>query len=53
MREARPSMKVIVCSGYDLNEEAQSVLDQGAEAFLLKPFKSSSLCPLVRETLDR
>ncbi len=36
--EARPNLKVLVCSGYSIDGPAQEILDAGAEGFLQKPF---------------
>jgi CheY-like chemotaxis protein len=52
LREARPDMKIIVCSGYDLDSTAMSLLDSGALSFLQKPFKIDSLCHTIRNILD-
>ncbi len=47
-----PNMKFIICSGYELDEDAQALLDRGAKAFLQKPFMPDELALLVRQTLD-
>ena len=36
--EARPNLKVLVCSGYSQDGLAQELLDQGAQGFIQKPF---------------
>ncbi|MBN1579252.1 MAG: PAS domain S-box protein [Anaerolineae bacterium] len=41
--QARPDMAVIICSGYELDETAQALLDAGAVAFIPKPFQVSLL----------
>ena len=46
--EARPDMKVIVCSAYANDELIQRLLDAGVQAFIQKPFTVAT----VSETLD-
>jgi DNA-binding NarL/FixJ family response regulator len=41
--EARPDMKVLVCSGYSIHGPAQDILDAGAEGFIQKPFHIAEL----------
>ncbi|MCD6533953.1 MAG: response regulator [Deltaproteobacteria bacterium] len=38
LMEARPDLKVIVCSGYSIDGPAQDILDAGAQEFIQKPF---------------
>jgi CheY-like chemotaxis protein len=52
LRSARPALKVILCSGYDLDESAQSLINAGASAFIQKPFGLEELCLEIRKTLD-
>jgi len=40
---AHPEAKVILCSGYDVGEREQALLDAGANGFLVKPFNLESL----------
>ena len=50
--EARPDMKVILMSGYELDARAQGVLDAGASAFLQKPFLIRELGAVIRKALE-
>ena len=50
--EAKPRMKVILCSDYELDATAQDLLDKGASAFIQKPFLISVLEAKVRKALD-
>jgi len=52
LMEARPDMKVVICSGYELDDASQSLLDSGASAFVQKPFQARVLLGAVREALD-
>ncbi len=49
--EARPDMKVIVCSGYSLDGPGQEILDAGAQAFIQKPFSLKTLSEKLKEVL--
>lgn len=52
LKQARPSLKVIICSGYVMDEATQELLDAGADRFLPKPFRIQTLEEEVRSTLD-
>ncbi len=41
--DARPNLKVLVCSGYSIEGPAQEILNAGAEDFIQKPFNVSGL----------
>ncbi len=43
MYEVNPSVKVIIMSGYSLNNNVQTVIDKGAKGFIQKPFSVSML----------
>ncbi|MFH1242575.1 MAG: PAS domain S-box protein [Pseudomonadota bacterium] len=47
--EARPKLRVIVCSGYAIDGPAQEILDAGAEGFIQKPFLVSTLAEKLKE----
>jgi len=49
---ARPTLKVIVCSGYDREGPPQEILDAGAEGFVQKPFSILALAEKLREVLE-
>ena len=49
--EARPGLKVIVCSGYSI-DTAQTILDAGAQGFIQKPFSILSLSKKLKEVLE-
>ena len=49
--EARPNLKVIVCSGYTLDGPAQEILDAGAQDFIQKPFSIETLSEKLRKVL--
>jgi len=50
--EARPDLKVIVCSGYSIDGPAREILDAGAQAFIQKPFSIPTLAEKLKEVLE-
>jgi two-component system, cell cycle sensor histidine kinase and response regulator CckA len=51
--KARPTLKVIICSGYSIDGPAQEIIDAGAEGFLQTPFVLKDLKNAMGEVLDR
>ncbi len=51
LMEARPEMKVLISSGYELDESARELLNAGASAFIAKPYRASSLGRELRKAL--
>lgn len=49
--EARPKMKVLVCSGYSIDGPVQDILNAGADGFLQKPFPVFILAEKLRMAL--
>jgi CheY-like chemotaxis protein len=52
LKKARPECKVIISSGFGLDDSVKSLLDAGADAFLQKPFLLADLTREVRRLLD-
>jgi DNA-binding NtrC family response regulator len=52
LKAINPAVKVLLCSGYTLNNEAEAILARGCKAFMQKPFNIQSLSVKVREVLD-
>jgi len=50
--EARPDLKVIVCSGYSIDGPAQAILDAGAEGFIQKPFSIAPFAEKLKDVLE-
>ncbi len=51
LREINPDVRVILSSGYDVDDRVKEVLDRGAVGFIQKPYHIESLLNLVRKTL--
>lgn len=52
IKEARPKMKVIVCSGYSLDSPAQEILNAGAQDFIQKPFDFKEISIKIKSVLE-
>ena len=52
MKEINPDVKVLLSSGYSLNEQAESILERGCNGFIQKPFDVAHLSHQIREVLD-
>ena len=53
LKEIRPDVKVILASGYSLNEQATRIMESGCRAFLQKPYNTGELSRTLREVLDQ
>ena len=53
MRGINPHIKAILSSGYGVNAQVQEALDEGALAFVQKPFRASDLAEKVAQALRR
>ena len=52
LRKSNPDIRVLLCSGYSINGQAQNILDRGCNGFIQKPYKISHLSQKIRELLD-
>jgi PAS domain S-box-containing protein len=52
LREISPQIKILLCSGYSINGQAQNIMDRGCNGFIQKPFKVNDLSQKIRELLD-
>ena len=51
IRKHRPQAKVIVCSGYGLDEATQQLLNEGADGFIQKPYSLSDIHAIIMRVL--
>ncbi len=51
LREIDPNVRVVVSSGYAMDEEAQRILDEGARSFVHKPFDVKSLSAALNKAV--
>jgi DNA-binding NtrC family response regulator len=47
-----PKAKILISSGYSVNGQLKSILDDGAADYIGKPFDRRKMLRLIRETLD-
>ncbi|MEW5736778.1 MAG: PAS domain S-box protein [Thermodesulfobacteriota bacterium] len=52
LRDIRRDVRVLLCSGYALNEQAARIMQMGAEGFIQKPFTLEQISHKIREVLD-
>lgn len=52
IKKARPTLKVIVCSGYSIDGPAREILNAGAQAFIQKPFSIATLTEMLKQVLE-
>ncbi len=53
LRKINPDVRVIVSSGYNVNQQITHLLNCGCADFIQKPFQSRALSSKVRAALDR
>jgi CheY-like chemotaxis protein len=51
LRALRPGIRVLLASGYSVNDEAQALLGLGACGFVQKPFRAEALLRAVADAL--
>jgi PAS domain S-box-containing protein len=52
LKAAQPDLKVLLSSGYSLNDQAKEILSRGCDAFIQKPFNMQELSRKLREVLE-
>jgi PAS domain S-box-containing protein len=52
MKEVNPDIKVLLFSGYSIDDQASDMLERGCDAFIQKPFNMKELSCKIREVLD-
>ncbi len=52
IKNIRPEIKFIICSGYDLDSRSQEIINAGAFCFVQKPFRAEMISKKIREALD-
>ena len=53
LKEINPDVKVLLSSGYSLNNHVAEMLGQGCDGFIQKPFSIRELSQKIREILDK
>jgi CheY-like chemotaxis protein len=52
IRKLRPNIKILLSSGYNMDFQASSLLGQGCNGFIQKPFNLKAFSAKIREILD-
>jgi len=52
IKQLKPTVKAILCSGYSLNDRIQKTMDQGCNGFLEKPFTLTQLLEMIESILN-
>ena len=52
LKELAPQIKVLLASGYSMNEQASQILQRGCNGFIQKPFNNKELTAKIRNILD-
>jgi len=53
LKEMNPALKVLLSSGYSMDDQAQAILDRGCDGFIQKPFDKRGFSQKIREILDK
>ena len=53
LREIDPAVRVVLTTGFALNEEAQRILDLGVRDFMAKPFSVATLSQVIARAIKR
>jgi two-component system cell cycle sensor histidine kinase/response regulator CckA len=52
LKKLNPAVKVLLSSGYSLNDQAQRIMDSGCCVFIQKPFDAIKLSQKIGKILD-
>ena len=52
LKELNPAVKVLLSSGYSLNDQARMIMDSGCQGFVQKPFDAVNLSQKIRNILE-
>jgi CheY-like chemotaxis protein len=53
LKEINPAIKVLLSSGYSINDQTTGILERGCDGFIQKPFNVRDLSQKIREILDK
>ena len=53
LKAINPHIRVILSSGYSMNDQAGKILERGCNSFIQKPFNLNDLSQKIREVLGR
>ena len=53
LKRIDPEARILLCSGYSIEGQAQEILDKGCKGFIQKPFSVSQLSTRLREAIAK
>jgi two-component system cell cycle sensor histidine kinase/response regulator CckA len=53
LKETNPKVKLILTSGYDIDEQTTEIIERGCEGFIKKPFDMKELSQKIRDILNK
>ncbi|MBW2647386.1 MAG: response regulator [Deltaproteobacteria bacterium] len=53
LQSINPDIRVILCSGYSIDDQATEILERGCNSFLQKPFDMNELSTNIRAILEK
>jgi len=53
LRRHKSDVKILLCSGYNIDHQAQALIQQGAHGFMQKPYNLADLSRKLSELLRR
>jgi len=53
LKKINPDIKILLSSGYSMNDEIKEILERGCDGFIQKPFTLKELSRKIRKILDK
>jgi len=53
LKKMNPGVKVLLCSGYSIDGQANEILKRGCNGFIQKPFNVARFSQTIRDILDQ
>jgi len=53
LKKINPHIRVLLCSGYSMEDNALNLMRQGCDGFIQKPFNLETFSRKIRDVLDK
>ena len=53
LKEINPDVKVLLSSGYSIDDQAREIMDRGCDGFIQKPFSMKAMADKISELLSK
>ena len=53
LKEINPEVKVLLCSGYSIDDQAREIMERGCDGFIQKPFSMKTMSEKLSEILSK